>query len=159
MGRSGEVPFFFIRHARANVVNDSTPPHTSPRSLGVFQDRSSQRLGNRWRARPGPSRTRGLLWKALVAQRWRERRDAAINPRPRPNAPGNSPKILIAIGVSSPKEATSPKGRGPPPSPKSNFAAFSGKGHEAIFEFHASPLPGGFTTAAYLSGPAPADAR
>src|SRR6516162_6679871 len=25
---------------------------------------------------------------------------------------------------------------------KSNFAAFSGKGHEAIFEFHASPLPG-----------------
>src|SRR5262245_42331510 len=28
--------------------------------------------------------------------------------------------------------------------PKSNFAAFSGKGHEAIFEFHASPLPGGF---------------
>src|SRR5262245_40229007 len=48
---------------------------------------------------------------------------------------------------------------GVPPSPKSNFAAFSGKGHEAIFEFHASPLPGGFTTAAYLSGPAPADAR
>src|SRR5262249_44595958 len=33
---------------------------------------------------------------------------------------------------------------GVPPSPKSNFAAFSGKGHEAIFEFHASPLPGGF---------------
>src|SRR5262249_22214216 len=30
---------------------------------------------------------------------------------------------------------------GVPPSPKSNFAAFSGKGHEAIFEFHASPLP------------------
>src|SRR5262249_32891820 len=29
--------------------------------------------------------------------------------------------------------------------PKSNFAAFSGKGHEAIFEFHASPLPGGFS--------------
>src|SRR5262249_49760617 len=27
--------------------------------------------------------------------------------------------------------------------PESNFAAFSGKGHEAIFEFHASPLPGG----------------
>src|SRR5215831_328018 len=26
--------------------------------------------------------------------------------------------------------------------PKSNFAAFSGKGHEAIFEFHASPLRG-----------------
>jgi hypothetical protein len=34
--------------------------------------------------------------------------------------------------------------------PKSNFAAFSGKGHEAIFGFHASPLPGGLTTAAYL---------
>ena len=50
MGRSGEVPFFFIRHARANVVNDNTPPHTSPRSLSVFEDRSCQRLGNPWRA-------------------------------------------------------------------------------------------------------------
>src|SRR5215468_10304695 len=30
---------------------------------------------------------------------------------------------------------------------------------KANSEFHASPLPGGFTTAAYLSGPAPADAR
>ena|SRR6516164_6525376 len=44
-------------------------------------------------------------------------------------------RVLIPIGVSSPKEATSPKGR-VPPSPKSNFAAFSGKGHTAIFEFH-----------------------
>ena len=33
---------------------------------------------------------------------------------------------------------------GVPPSPKSSFAAFWGKGHEVIFEFHASPLPGGF---------------
>src|SRR5262245_40019405 len=32
-----------------------------------------------------------------------EREIGAINPRPRPNAPGNSPKILLAIGVSSPK--------------------------------------------------------
>ena len=46
---------------------------------------------------------------------------------------------------------------GVPPSPKSSFAAFSGKGHEVFFESHASPLPGGFTTAAYLSGPAPAE--
>src|SRR5262249_35052403 len=52
MGRSGEVPFFFIPHARANVVNDNTPPNTSPRSLGVFEDRACQRLGNPWHARP-----------------------------------------------------------------------------------------------------------
>jgi hypothetical protein len=73
MGRSGEVPFLFIRHAPANVVNDNTPPHTSPRSLGVFEDRSCQRLGNPWRARPVHRGPEVFLWKALVAQRWRER--------------------------------------------------------------------------------------
>ena len=51
-------------------------------------------------------------------------------------------KILIHHRDVIPKEATSPEGRGPP-RPKSNFAALSGKGHEANSEFHASPLPGG----------------
>jgi len=69
--------------------------------------------------------------------------DDATNARPRSNAPATSSQILIFVGVSSPKEATSPKGRGAPTWPKSNLAALSGKGHEAIFEFHASPLPGG----------------
>jgi hypothetical protein len=113
MGRSGEVPFFFIRHARANVVNDNIPPHTSPRSLGVFADRSCQRLGNpcaRARYIEDQRSSFGRPWLRSDG----EREMAAINPRSRPNAPGISRKILIAIGVSSPKEATSPKGRGYP---------------------------------------------
>src|SRR6516164_1715779 len=38
--------------------------------------------------------------------------DDATNARPRSNAPATSSQILIFVGVSSPKEATSPKGRG-----------------------------------------------
>src|SRR6516164_6633816 len=68
--------------------------------------------------------------------------DDATNARPRSNAPATSSQILIFVGVSSPKEATSRKGRGAPTWPKSNLAALSGKGHEAIFEFHASPYRG-----------------
>ena len=60
--------------------------------------------------------------------------------------------------MSSPKEATSPKGRGPPSAKIEFCRAFAGIGPEAFSEFLASPY-GGFTTAAYLSGPAPADAR
>jgi hypothetical protein len=86
---------------------------------------------------PGPSRTRGLLLEGP------RERDGREKPTTSTKRSGQFPNKPNPIGVSSPKEATSPKGRGYPPSPKSNFAAFSGKGHEAIFEFHASPLPGG----------------
>jgi hypothetical protein len=57
--------------------------------------------------------------------------------------------ILIPIGVSPQKRLRHPKVGAP--SPKSNFAAFSGMGHEANSEFHASPLPGGQEHAARIA--------
>src|SRR5262245_6435011 len=56
-------------------------------------------------------------------------------------AAGAAEDVIPRRGV-IPKRGYVPKGRGVA-WPKSNFAAFSGKGHEAIFEFHGSPLPGG----------------
>src|SRR5262245_55670417 len=108
MRSNGEVwggAFLFIRHARANVVNDNIPPHTSPRSLGA--DRSCQRLGDLWRARPVHRGPEVFRRKA-------------------------SP--ILHRGV-IPKRGYVTQRSGVPPSPKSSFAAFSGKGHEAIFEF------------------------
>src|SRR5262249_62282258 len=68
MGRSGEVPFFFIRHARANVVNDNTPPHDLLACSRTALARGSVTRG----ARPAHRGPEVFLWKALVAQRWRE---------------------------------------------------------------------------------------
>ena len=141
MGRSGEVPFFFIRHARANVVNDNTPPHTSPRSLGVFEDRSCQRLGNPWRARSVHRGPEVFLWKALVAQRWQER-DGRDKPTTSTKRSGQFPRNPNPHRSVIPKRGHVTQRSGASPSPKSNFAAFSGKGHEVIFEFHASPYRG-----------------
>src|SRR6516162_10482244 len=89
-----------------------------------------------------------------------ERGAAATQALPKPSGPKPLPqRIQIPRYGVIPKRGYVTQRSGAAPRPKSNFAALSGKGHEAIFEFHASPLPGGFTTAAYLSGPAPADAR
>ena len=135
------MPFFFIRHARANVVNDNTPPHTSPRSLGVFEDRSCQRLGNPWRARSVHRGPEVFLWKALVAQRWQER-DGRDKPTTSTKRSGQFPRNPNPHRSVIPKRGHVTQRSGASPSPKSNFAAFSGKGHEVIFEFHASPYRG-----------------
>jgi len=61
--------------------------------------------------------------------------------RRRPSAPpdaASSANPNLYRGV-IPKRGYVIQRSGVPPSPKSSFAAFSGKGHEAIFEFYASP--------------------
>src|SRR6516225_6802849 len=80
--------------------------------------------------------------------------DDATNAQPRSNASANSSQILIFVGVSSPKEATSPKGRGTP-SQNQILPRFRGRDMKQFLNFTLPPT-GGFTTAAYLSGPADA---
>src|SRR5262249_58723989 len=126
-----------------------TPPHDLLACSRTALARGSVTRGTRAR----PSRTKGLPLEGLGCAAM-AREDGRDKPTTSTKRSGQFPNRGVI-----PKKGYVTQRSGVPPSPKSNFAAFSGKGHEAIFEFHASPLPGGFTTAAYLSGPAPADAR
>ena len=86
---------------------------------------------------PGRSRTRGLPWEGLGCAAMAREKRCRDKPTTSTKRSGQFPRGVI------PKRGYVTQRSGVPPSPKSNFAAFSGKGHEAIFEFHASPLPGG----------------
>src|SRR5262245_40019407 len=82
-----------------------------------------------------------FLGKALVAQRGRER-DRRDKPTTSTKRSGQFPKnptrhrgVIAKIGYVTQRSGVFSK---------SSFAAFSGKGHEANSEFHASPPTGGF---------------
>src|SRR5262249_26748651 len=70
------------------------------------------------------------------------RSDDATNAQPRSNAPANSSQILIFVGVSSPKEATSSKGRGHPLGQNQILPRFQGRDMKYFLNLTLPPYRG-----------------
>ena len=91
---------------------------------------------------PGRSRTRGFPWEGLGCAAMAREKRCRDKPTTSTKRSGQFPKNPNRHRGVIPKRGYVTQRSGVPPSPKSNFAAFSGKGHEAVFEFRASPYRG-----------------
>ena len=114
-----------------------TPPHDLLACSRTALARGSVTRGARARS----IEDQRFPWEGLGSQRWRER-DGRDKPTTSTKRSGQFPRNPNPHRSVIPKRGHVTQRSGASPSPKSNFAAFSGKGHEVIFEFHASPYRG-----------------